>query len=725
MTALILIAIRKEYGMPGSIYEGNLNNSIFALWTDLNTENYGNPSNNNNFFNIRTLWNEETQIFTVGWYRINAGDKSNNDGEANFEVQFDLANDSFNIVHGTIGSNQFSSGVYNNIFVGFSKDLSCMTTTEDISSCEGKDYVQLRFHDSHSGPFTDSSGSEDSFQNPNGNNQALYNNHMFNSYFSGNQTINKTSYCDTKSINGPCETDELSYDDFVGGTDGDLYTVSKNPVGNDFTNVLLPSDIKQSFRAGLNSEFVWMHLNKYSSSLSYRPPEDSASGFVSGPNSKTGIDGGLLVAGSNVNETTFSDEIIIAGEVYKNKQLESFLSNQKKVVAYAPIPIIHTNKYEKAEFSGFSDERFKRTHTLMPHFLSSDFMEDKDDGTDANFDFHQLVDEDYGKGNTSQITYSTSGGLSFDNQDSFALSKTDVHADGMYAYASKALDENIHISSERFGDLLDTDDLVPRGQSLWYQVFNPNGRGVGLFAQINWSCGSMTKCGSPDPRRSTPEVNKGPHETQQSFFSVLIADVGDKKDFYKDGNYPFSLSGPVIQGDHYWSYMRRSDRTVQKDGIYATESSSPQITFGINPISCISGPDNGCFFGDNEDFSSNNNSAPSTAIISTDDPCGNTKELIDCSQGGHGTMDLGVMYSMSENNSEISDNLVYKTETFYQGITKQKQYDGSQYVDSINLEGQNSWRSYITSSANTWTGRFQDFYNRYANRITKKHPQYP
>ena len=55
----------------------------------------------------------------------------------------------------------------------------------------------------------------------------------------------------------------------------------------------------------------------------------------------------------------------------------------------------------------------------------------------------------------------------------------------MYGYAAKALDQNAHIASERFGDLADTADYVPVGQSLWYQVYNPNGRGVGLYAQLN------------------------------------------------------------------------------------------------------------------------------------------------------------------------------------------------------------------------------------------------
>lgn len=69
-------------------------------------------------------------------------------------------------------------------------------------------------------------------------------------------------------------------------------------------------------------------------------------------------------------------------------------------------------------------------------------------------------------------------------------------------------------------------------------------------------------------------------------------------------------------------------------------------------------------------------------------------------------MELGVMYSMEANDSAVINNQKYKTATFYQGIAQQKQYDGSNYVDAINLNGSNSWRSGITTSADTWTGRF-------------------
>ena len=169
------------------------------------------------------------------------------------------------------------------------------------------------------------------------------------------------------------------------------------------------------------------------------------------------------------------------------------------------------------EYSGLSDLRFRRVHTIMPNFISIDFMEDKDNGTDKLFDFHQLRDNDYCKHTLNCISYRTSGGTTFDTQDSNLSNKTDSHAAGLYGYASKVLDNNIHVSSERFGSLTSLQDHIPYGQSLWYQVFNPNGRGVGLYAQLNWSCGNLGKCSTD---------GASPHDNQHSLFSVLIFESG-------------------------------------------------------------------------------------------------------------------------------------------------------------------------------------------------------
>ena len=145
-------------------------------------------------------------------------------------------------------------------------------------------------------------------------------------------------------------------------------------------------------------------------------------------------------------------------------------------------------------------------------------MQDKSDGTDNYFDFHQLQDDDYCKGNYSCMTYGTSGGSTFNSQDQTSALKTETQIDNMYAYTRNTLDPAVHISSERFGS--HGNNLVPEGQSMWYQVYNPKGRGVGLFTQLNWSCGNLGKCSSDLPSHG---ISRGPHSSQQSFFSVLVS----------------------------------------------------------------------------------------------------------------------------------------------------------------------------------------------------------
>jgi hypothetical protein len=220
-------------------------------------------------------------------------------------------------------------------------------------------------------------------------------------------------------------------------------------------------------------------------------------------------------------------------------------------------------------------------------------------------------------------------------------------------------------------------------------------------------------------------------------FSVLIADAGDKSDFATSNTstagYAVSSTGTVIDGSHYWSYKRRDGRTTSTDGAYAGAEKSSQITFGINPIACVSGPDNGCFFGDNQGADSSTIGAPSTAIITTSDPCssGQATSFTGChieTSGSPKNMELGVMYSMAANDSATLADQKYKTETFYQGIAQQKQYDGSTqtYVDATNLAGSNSWRTGIinTQSANTWHGRFSGHWMTDVESTQKSMPMY-
>ncbi len=255
-----------------------------------------------------------------------------------------------------------------------------------------------------------------------------------------------------------------------------------------------------------------------------------------------------------------------------------------------------------------------------------------------------------------------------------------------------------------------------RYKSLWQQIFNPTGRGAGMFVQLNWSCGNAgsARCGEDG---GAYEV--GPHKSQQSLLSVLISEVGDK--MYFGDNYSALSSGQVLEGDHYWSYKRRSARNSISDGIYASTDETPQLTFGINPISCISGVENGCFFGDDKSYDSNIIGAPSTAIISTSDPC--EMDLHTKCRNTLGEMELGVMHSMAQTTD--SSDPKYKTGTFYQGIVHQQQINAQNtLVDAINLSGSNSWRSSQINSSNSWKGRMAGLFITDMNDSSNPHPQY-
>ena len=63
--------------------------------------------------------------------------------------------------------------------------------------------------------------------------------------------------------------------------------------------------------------------------------------------------------------------------------------------------------------------------------------------------------------------------------------------------------------------------------------------------------------------------------------------MGDKaffergpKNFEEDG-YTALNSGQVMQGQHFWSYKRRSARDSSTDGIYAVNDGIPQITLEL------------------------------------------------------------------------------------------------------------------------------------------------
>ena len=156
-----------------------------------NTENYNGQSD----FSVRTLWNPSTKVFTIGWYNLKSGKSTYDEAEANLEIQLNLNDDSFRIVHGEFGSrfpdasNNVDSSLLN-YFVGVSNDLSCQTAISDVSACEGKDYVQLIYFDPNGINDIDATLA-DPFQTPNlgPNNDSTHElNSMYNNYFASPET---------------------------------------------------------------------------------------------------------------------------------------------------------------------------------------------------------------------------------------------------------------------------------------------------------------------------------------------------------------------------------------------------------------------------------------------------------------------------------------------------------------------------------------------------------
>ena len=284
----------------------------------------------------------------------------------------------------------------------------------------------------------------------------------------------------------------------------------------------------------------------------------------------------------------------------------------------------------------------------------------------------------------------------------------ETNLDGMYAYTGDVLAQDGTLSTTRFNNGNANDYHTPKGQSLWQQVFNPNGRGAGIFVQMNWSCGDG---GNVRCNEAYAAKDAGPHKTQQSLFSVLIAEVGSKTFFQDTKNYTPSTrhhydgygQGHVMRGEHYWSYKRRSGRTTTTDGAYATTDASPQLSFGLTPIACHSGTDNGCFFGDGQSPDSSTIGAPQVAVVSNSDSCiHGSLPGMGCAGNHHHP---GVMHSMAESTNPTDPE--WRTGSFNQGIVLQKQRDANDnLVEAINLEGAtNSWRAGQTTTSDTWSGK--------------------
>ena len=315
--------------------------------------------------------------------------------------------------------------------------------------------------------------------------------------------------------------------------------------------------------------------------------------------------------GSNTTSTynLYEDQVTLAGEVYKDANFLSFTDSNKRVIAMAVIPI------ENFAASGSSNDYF------IPNFIPKTLWSYGDVGHDYCL----------GVGNNASAcnTY-----------------------DNYYDFSSIALDSSDMLDTSRFNG--STNEL-PEGQSMWWQVLNPSGIGVGLWAQISLKDSYDGASGSTT------------RDDQQSLLNVVISNVDYRKN--DTTRYSAGDTGLGMDGYHYWSYQGATN--ADNDGL--------GINYGTSPIECATSNDSGCFWGD----SSNQ---PGGAMITSSDPYKS------------GSMTLGVNYN--------SNNDTFSTGSFnISAVVQDVKPSSSSYADYASLSDFRS-SDFYSSSATGYSGFF-------------------
>ncbi|MDC0914523.1 cadherin domain-containing protein [Gammaproteobacteria bacterium] len=317
------------------------------------------------------------------------------------------------------------------------------------------------------------------------------------------------------------------------------------------------------------------------------------------------------LSGSSSSSTynLYEDQVTLAGEVYKDANFVSFTNGNKRVIAMAVIPI------ENFAASGTSNDYF------IPNFIPKTLWSYGDVGHDYCL----------GVGNNASAcnTY-----------------------DNYYDFSSIALDSSDMLDTSRFNG--STNEL-PEGQSMWWQVLNPSGVGVGLWAQISLKDSYDGASGSTT------------RDDQQSLLNVVISNVDYRKN--DTTRYSAGDTGLGMDGYHYWSYQGATN--ADNDGL--------GINYGTSPIECATSNDSGCFWGD----SSNQ---PGGTMITSSDPYKS------------GNMTLGVNYN--------SNNDTFSTGSFnVSAVVQDVKPSSSSYADYASLSNFRS-SDFYSSSATGYSGFF-------------------
>ncbi len=282
------------------------------------------------------------------------------------------------------------------------------------------------------------------------------------------------------------------------------------------------------------------------------------------------------LGGSTATSSTYylyEDQVTIAGEIQTDANFAG-INSSKKVYAFA------VNPRENFAPTGTTNDYF------YPNFINRSAWSYGDVGLDYC---------------ASQENNNSTSCQTYDNN-------YDFHYQSLYSG---------YIMSDRFDNSY---QRIPEGMSLWWQVLNPSGVGVGLWAQIS------IKDSYNGATQSTTR------DDQQSLLNVVISNIDYRKN--DTTRYSAGDTGHGMDGYHYWSYQ----------GATNADQNGLGLVYGTSPIECATSHDSGCFFGYSTSY-------PKGLMLTSSDPYKS------------GSMTLGVNYD--------SNNDSFSTGSFNQAITFQ------------------------------------------------------
>ena len=166
----------------------------------------------------------------------------------------------------------------------------------------------------------------------------------------------------------------------------------------------------------------------------------------------------------------------------------------------------------------------------------------------------------------------------------------DADAEGQlnsYDWMEQVLDPNSDITTDRFNSSSTSINEVIEGSSLWYQVMNPSGKGVGLQANLHILdsyddayCGGSGCYGSNDRR------------DQESFLSVAIGVIDKRSN--DTSRYSAGDLGHGLSGYTYWSYQDDMCYWRSADNDCHYDRGEPLLT-GAYQLDCVTSSQSGCF----------------------------------------------------------------------------------------------------------------------------------